>query len=213
MSFECTTCGAAFTVPKPALDRYPGWTPKTCRSCRNGEGASAGRTTTRRRSASAEQDLPVDEVLARYHGGPTTGLFTDGAADPNPGPGGWGVVWVVDDEIRDEACGHEGHTTNNRMELVALIHGYRMLPGGEAATVYTDSNLAVNTITRWAKGWEAAGWKRKTGPIANLDLVQELYALATARPDVQLQWIKAHDGARWNEYADALATSYRRMRR
>ena len=66
----------------------------------------------------------------------------------------------------------------------------------------------MNTVNEWAKGWEARGWRRKGGPIKNLELVQELYALAQARPGVTLHWIRAHDGSRWNEYVDALATSY-----
>ena len=61
-------------------------------------------------------------------------------------------------------------------------------------------------MNQWAAGWERRGWKRKTGPIANLELVQELWGLSQARTGVQLTWIKAHDGSRWNEYADALAS-------
>ncbi|TFH24360.1 MAG: ribonuclease HI [Myxococcales bacterium] len=171
------------------------------------------RGTSRGSRASREQDLTCEEVLARYTDGPDTGVFTDGAAEPNPGPGGWGVVCVVDGEIVDEALGHEAHTTNNRMELTALIGGYKLLENRPATTVWTDSQLCVNTINDWAAGWEKRGWRRKTGEIKNLELVQELYALARARPDVKLRWIKAHSGFLWNEYADALATAYRRAHR
>jgi ribonuclease HI len=66
----------------------------------------------------------------------------------------------------------------------------------------------VSTVNEWAAGWEARGWRRRSGPIANLELVKRLYALARARPHVELRWIKAHDGSRWNEYADALASAY-----
>ena len=66
----------------------------------------------------------------------------------------------------------------------------------------------MKTINEWAPGWAARGWRRTTGPIANLELVQELYELARAHPKARLQWIAAHDGSRWNEYADALATRY-----
>ena len=86
------------------------------------------------------------------------------------------------------------------------IAAYQALPSDCAITVYSDSQLCVNTINEWARGWEARGWRRKTGPIANLELVKELWALAKAHPRVQLRWIKAHDGSRWNEYADALST-------
>lgn len=211
-SFTCASCGSRFDVAQTSLDRYPGWTPKQCRTCR--PSAIAGNGARRRPSASArEEDLTVEQVLAKYTEGPTDGVFTDGAADPNPGPGGWGAVYVVGGEVVDEAAGAEGHTTNNRMELTALIAGYRMLPDGVATTVWTDSKLCVDTITTWAAGWARNGWKRKGGEIANLDLVRPLYSLALARPDVELRWIKAHAGSRWNEYADSLATSYRRATR
>ena len=89
---------------------------------------------------------------------------------------------------------------------MALIQAYRILPEDAGITVYSDSQLCVKTINEWAVGWEKRGWKRKTGPIKNLELVRELYALAQCHPDVELTWIKAHDGSRWNEYADALAS-------
>lgn len=154
--------------------------------------------------------LTPEEVLARYTEGPDTGIFTDGSCDPNPGPGGWGMVWVEKGQIIEERHGHEGETTNNRMELQALIEAYLLLPEGKALTVYSDSQLAVNTINQWAAGWEKRGWKRKTGPIKNLELVQELWALSKQKPQIELKWIKAHDGSLWNEYADALASSYMR---
>lgn len=157
-----------------------------------------------------ELDLPVAEVLRRFHDGPKTGVFTDGAANPNPGPGGWGAVYVVQDAIVGEDYGHEPHTTNNRMELLALRAGIALVPPTASAILYTDSQLCVNTFTSWAKGWKARGWKRKDGEIKNLELVKEIYELLLGRPELKLQWIAAHSGHRWNEYADALATAYRR---
>jgi ribonuclease HI len=154
--------------------------------------------------------LTTDEVLARYTEGPDTGVFTDGSCDPNPGPGGWGAVWVEKGQIVEERYGHEGQTTNNRMELQALIEAYSFLPADQAHTVYSDSQLAVNTINQWAAGWEKRGWKRKTGAIKNLELVQSLWALSKEKPQIELKWIKAHDGSLWNEYADALASTYMR---
>jgi ribonuclease HI len=154
--------------------------------------------------------LTPEQVLERHSGGPDTGVFTDGSCDPNPGRGGWGFVWVEEGEIIAQDHGHAGDTTNNRMELTALIEAYERLPGDGAITVYSDSQLCVNTINQWAAGWEKRGWKRKTGPIKNLDLVQRLWALSKAKPDIELQWIKAHDSTRWNEYADALASLYAR---
>ncbi len=154
--------------------------------------------------------LTPEEVLARYTEGPDTGVFTDGSCDPNPGPGGWGFVWVEKGQIKEERFGQEGQTTNNRMELQALIEAFRLLPETGRFSVYSDSQLCVNTINQWAAGWEKRGWKRKTGPIKNLELVQELWDLANAKPEIELKWIKAHDGSLWNEYADALASTYMR---
>jgi ribonuclease HI len=150
------------------------------------------------------------EVLAKYSEGPLEGVFTDGAAEPNPGPGGWGAVYVRANSVVEQRHGHEPHTTNNRMELRALIEGCALVERGTRAVIYTDSQLCVNTISKWAQGWEARGWKRKGGEIKNLELVQELYALLRGRPELELRWIAAHAGNRWNEYADSLATAYRR---
>ena len=151
-----------------------------------------------------------DEVLERFHDGPKSGVFTDGSCDGNPGPGGWGAVWVADDRIVAERHGADPATTNNRMELMGLIAGYEMLPADAEVMMYSDSNLCVQTVNEWAAGWERRGWKRKTGPIANLELVKRVYALALAHPKVTLRWIRAHDGSKWNEYADALSNAYMR---
>ena len=152
--------------------------------------------------------LTPEEVLAKHTSGPKTGVFTDGSCEGNPGPGGWGFVWVEDDEIRTEASGNSPATTNNRMELTALIEAYKALPSDAETMIFSDSEICVKTINEWAAGWEARGWRRKTGPIKNLELVQELYRLARAHPRVALRWIRAHDGSRWNEYVDALANAY-----
>jgi ribonuclease HI len=167
------------------LDRYPGWTPKYCPDCRD--------------THSAPSERPDED--------PSSGVFTDGSASPNPGPGGWGAVYVLDDEIVAEAHGHEEHTTNNRMELTALFAALDLVPQGTAATVYSDSNLAVRTINEWASGWEKRGWRRKTGEVENLDLVRAVYE--NWRSELRLTWIKGHAGYRWNEYADKLANRWR----
>lgn len=150
------------------------------------------------------------QVLELFDGGPQTGVFTDGSCLGNPGPGGWGAVHVRDGEILAERYGSDPQTTNNRMEFTAMIEGLRLLDPSEEALVFSDSMLVVNTLTKWAAGWERANWKRKTGEVANLDLVREAYALAKERPLARISWIRAHDGSLWNEYADALATAYLR---
>ena len=139
-------------------------------------------------------------------GDPENGVFTDGSATPNPGAGGWGAVYVVDGVVRGECSGAEASTTNNRMELTALLRGIELVPEGTPAVLHSDSQLAVRTVNEWAPAWEVRGWKRKTGPVENLDLVQALVAALRARPELEVRWIKAHVGHRWNEYADALAS-------
>jgi len=157
-----------------------------------------------------EELLAPEEVLHRYTAGPKSGVFTDGSCEGNPGRGGWGFVWVEDDRVLEERFGYDPETTNNRMELSALIAAYRLLEPDTEVTLFSDSQLCVKTVNEWAAGWEKRGWRRKSGPIANLELVQELYTLAQEHPRASLTWIKAHDGSRWNEYADALATTYLR---
>ena len=220
-SFECQVCGASFDVPRAALDRYPGWRPKYCRdhspkktaSSKKAAATRQGRGGASRARSLREENLTPAEARAKYADGPASGVFTDGSASPNPGPGGWGVVWVENGEIVSERHGHDPDTTNNRMELRALIEAFTMLPEDAAVSVFTDSRLCVNTITEWAPGWERRGWKKKSGPIMNLELVQELLALYRAHPACELRWIAAHAGHRWNEYADSLATAWMRSER
>lgn len=198
------------------MKKYPNWTPRQCMDCRPRGGGGAQATTRaaapakRGGSVTRTQDLSTAEVLMRFTAGPDTGIFTDGSSRPNPGPGGWGAVYARDGKLVEERYGHEEWTTNNRMELTAMIAGLEMAPVDMAITVYSDSQLVVNTLTKWAKGWEARGWKRKEGEISNLDLVQRAWAVVQQKPHVRIEWIRAHDGSRWNEYADALSTAHLR---
>ena len=216
--FVCSVCGATFTVPQPVIDKYPGWEPKYCRAHSRKKTATAAADRTARTATGGanrgrplrEENLTRQQVLDRYTDGPENGVFTDGGAAPNPGPGGWGVVWVEDGEIKAERHGHDPDTTNNRMELTALIEAFRLLPDDAETEVFSDSRLCVQTITDWAPGWERRGWKKRGGPIKNLELVQELLALHRAHPRCTLTWTAAHSGTRWNEYADSLATAWMR---
>jgi ribonuclease HI len=213
--FTCRDCGARFTVPEAALAKYPGWTPRQCMNCRSGarqlemqadellgEPAPAAGTTARPRARTPAR--------ANVNAGPQTGIFTDGGSEPNPGPGGWGAVRVADGVVVDERYGFDPQTTNNRMELTALIEAYRMLDGDEAIDIYADSQYVVKTATIWAAQWQANGWRRgkKREPVLNLDLVQELLRLAQAHPRARPQWIRGHAGHTWNEYADALSRAW-----
>ena len=188
-SFTCSRCGDGFSLSQSVVDRFPGWTPKLCLSCKDSNG---GATKKKQDPATPATD-------------PTSGVFTDGSAVPNPGEGGWGAVYVIDGEVIAESYGYGGETTNNRMELTALIRAVELVPAGTATKVFSDSNLAVRTINEWAAGWEKRGWRRKTGTVENVDLVKEAYMAYKARPELDLVWIKAHVGFTWNEYADQLA--------
>lgn len=150
------------------------------------------------------------QVLQRFTAGPTDGVFTDGGCIPNPGPGGWGAVHVVNGNLVAQRHGHDPNTTNNRMEYTAILNALEMAPDNTPTVVWTDSNLAVRSLTEWAPGWAKRGWKRKTGPVENLDLVKPAYELLIAKPWIELRWVKAHAGNRWNEYADSLASAWTR---
>lgn len=210
-ALRCRSCGDSFVPSAELTARFPGWTPRECPRCYRGN-RGGGRRSVDAAARAGEQQLTLSEVLERFADGPDDGVFTDGSATPNPGPGGWGAVYVVGGEMVAQDHGHEAHTTNNRMELTAVLRGVELVPVGTPAVVYSDSNLVVRTVNEWAAGWAARGWRRKTGPVENLDLVQPLYELLRSRPELELRWIKAHAGNRWNEYADALATAYARDR-
>ncbi len=131
-------------------------------------------------------------------------IYTDGACKGNPGPGGWGVFLKAGQAER-ELWGGVPRTTNNRMELTAVIQGLTVLTRPCQVTLYTDSEYVRQGITSWINGWRERGWlttDRK--PVKNQDLWQELDAL-NERHDVDWRWVKGHDGDPGNERADALA--------
>ena len=130
--------------------------------------------------------------------------YTDGACKGNPGPGGWGV-WLRAGEHERELFGGEAHTTNNRMELMAVIQALTALKRRCDIVVYTDSEYVRKGITEWIHGWKQRGWKtadRKA--VKNADLWQQLDTLAQAH-HVQWRWVRGHAGDPGNERADALA--------
>ncbi|CAO4175093.1 ribonuclease HI [Methylorubrum populi] len=135
-------------------------------------------------------------------------VYADGGCDPNPGPGGWGVV-IQDPTGWIELHGGERATTNNRMELTAAIRALEHFPEGAAIEMRCDSQYVVKSVTEWMRGWKARGWRTATGPVKNIDLMQRLDALAAAR-DVRWTWVRGHAGEEGNERADRLATLGRR---
>ena len=131
-------------------------------------------------------------------------FYTDGSANPNPGPGGFAVI----SDGRPVALGREADSTNIRMEAQALIAAYRLAQPGD--TILTDSEFWVNVVTKWAPTWQQNGWTKKNGAIKNLELVQELYAAYQAKPEVILKWTRGHIGTDGNELADEWANKARK---
>ena len=131
-------------------------------------------------------------------------MFTDGACKGNPGRGGWGVVLRFGDREK-ELFGGEAATTNNRMELMAVIQGLQALKRRCAVDVTTDSQYVKNGITQWIHNWKRNGWRTAAKkPVKNDDLWRELDA-AVRRHDVAWHWVKGHSGHPENERADELA--------
>ena len=144
----------------------------------------------------------------------STIIYTDGACSRNPGPGNWGLV-AVDSETDEVVAAGTGDrikwTTNNEMELKAILVALKEYGVDQDEfqypVVYTDSNYAFKTLTEWYQGWKRNGWKRpKNQPIANLELIQEYDALWESGKRIELRWVRGHNGNRWNEIADKLAT-------
>lgn len=127
-------------------------------------------------------------------------IWTDGSCFPNPGPGGWG--WHRSDGRSD--CGGAANTTNNRMELVAILMALREVPDGARVTVYSDSQYCVFGLTKWSDSWKRRAWSKKGVPMPN----RELWLLLEeqkSRVDARFEWIRGHSGDPGNERADELA--------
>lgn len=134
-------------------------------------------------------------------------LFTDGACSGNPGPGGWGAILRCKGKER-ELSGGAQNTTNNKMELTAVIEGLKVLKFPCEVTLYTDSKYVADGLTLgWAEGWKARGWKKKDGkPALNPELWDELLTLYHTHK-VKIVWLKGHAGHPENERCDALAVA------
>lgn len=135
-------------------------------------------------------------------------MFTDGACSGNPGPGGWGCILRYRGQEK-ELSGGAAETTNNRMEMTAVIMGLRQLKESCSVQICTDSKYVVEGVTKWLVGWQANGWRRADKKLVlNAELWQELSDLLT-RHKVVWNWVKGHAGHPENERADALAVAER----
>ncbi len=136
-------------------------------------------------------------------GKPSVTIYTDGACQGNPGPGGWGAIlrYGVHERL---LSGGEKDTTNNRMELRAALEALRALKEPCEVTLYTDSEYLKRGVTEWLANWKRRNWRRKGGALANVDLWMKLDE-EIARHEIQWHWVKGHAGHELNERVDRLA--------
>ena len=133
-------------------------------------------------------------------------IYTDGACRGNPGPGGWAALLMFQGQER-EISGAEASTTNNRMELLAVINALRALKRPTRARIYTDSQYVRLGITQWLEGWKARGWRTASnGRVKNQDLWEMLDQLAAAQ-ELEWHWVRGHSGVPGNERCDQLANN------
>ena len=137
-------------------------------------------------------------------------IYTDGACKGNPGPGGWAAVLLVKDPPAKKVIqGGQLQTTNNQMEIKAIIEGIKALKMPSKVNIYSDSNYVVQGATEWLDGWRKNNWKTSSKkPVKNVELWKELdNLLSTKGHDVTFYWIKAHNGHQENEEADSIASN------
>ena len=126
-------------------------------------------------------------------------IYTDGSCLNNPGPGGWGFI-LIGDEYDDEVSGGEKYTTNNRMELTAVIEAIKYVKTDRHVDIYSDSQYVVKGITEWVNSWVKKNWKK----VKNVDLWKELYCL-NSKHDISWNWVKAHSTNEYNNRVDVIA--------
>ena len=131
-------------------------------------------------------------------------IYTDGACSGNPGKGGWGAVLLYGDHQKT-ISGFDPQTTNNQMELMAVIEALKIIKKSIPIIIHTDSKYVQDGITKWILNWKKNGWKTaKKEPVKNVELWQELDALASQH-QISWQWVKGHSGNKYNDIADQLA--------
>jgi ribonuclease HI len=161
------------------------------------------------RDSLTQPDAKADNEILQVTSEDTVTIYTDGACSGNPGPGGWGAVVLMErdggEPANHELSGGDRDTTNNKMELTAVIKALDALPSGSSATVITDNTYVKDGATDWMATWKRNGWKtadRK--PVKNRDLWTLLDALQETRK-ITWRWVKGHAGNEFNERADVLA--------
>lgn len=152
-------------------------------------------------------------------------IYTDGACEPNPGPGGWAAIFECTTSqgriVHREFSGAEEETTNNRMEIMAVLMALKRLKYPCFVTIYTDSQYVANSIGNWSQGkpqssrrgwmvdWKRRGWRRKEGALKNKDLWEQIDRLVSTQKSVTMRWVRGHSGHQMNERCDTLAVEAR----
>ena len=132
-------------------------------------------------------------------------IYTDGACSGNPGPGGWAVIILVNNEIKEMFFGSEKNTTNNQMELLAPIKAIQKFKKKSEISIFTDSTYVRDGITIWIKKWEKNGWKTASKkPVKNKDLWKKLKSLSS-KHSIKWIWVKGHAQDKYNNLVDELA--------
>ena len=165
-------------------------------------------------SALKNGPLPAPAELKDHPAG--LALYTDGACRGNPGPGSWAcVAQTQDGTVVFESCGHESLTTNNKMEIQAVIGAYHQFEQHllgqpfnhpDPVLLFTDSKYVVDGLNQWVPGWKSRGWKKADGKTPeNLELWQELDQMKAKYPQLKVGWVRGHNGHPQNEHCDQLA--------
>lgn len=157
----------------------------------------------------AEKNIEKDKgQRLNYEEVPFATFYTDGGCERNPGGmGGYGTVLVVDGKIVEELSGNEKNTTNNRMEMLAVIQALTFMDENKmtCAEIISDSKYVIDSKTKWLKGWINNGWENSSGKVKNRDLWERILELEKGKT-IRYKWVKGHDGNRYNERCDQLAT-------
>jgi ribonuclease HI len=134
-------------------------------------------------------------------------IYTDGACNPNPGPGGWAAILLRPDNEPQELSVASPQTTNNQMEMQAVLSALKSLPGPHHITLYTDSKYLKQGLTEWLPGWQQRGWRTSSKEAVKNQALWQALAAEIGHHQIEWKWVKGHAGNRWNERADELARS------
>ena len=130
-------------------------------------------------------------------------IYTDGSCDPNPGPGGWAALIIMDGDEK-MLSGFTAESTNNRMELTAAIKALKSIKSNLPIILYTDSQYVKKGVMEWLENWKSRNWKRKGGKLANVDLWKRL-SEEIEKHSIKWEWVRAHTGNKYNEQVDRKA--------